>query len=116
MLTATNHEVLEFASDATAAGRRIRVLGVIDCFMRQSPVEETVTSFLAGAARACSDERSPSRASRSRFAPPTARNDFAHYLEPLSARSISAAQLACLQNAGSARPGMAGCCSFKSEE
>ena len=45
-LTAPNQEwALDFASDVTAAGQRIRVLGVIDGFTRQCLVLETSTSF-----------------------------------------------------------------------
>lgn len=45
-LTAPCQEwALDLASDATAAGQRIRVLGVIDRFTRQSLVLETATSF-----------------------------------------------------------------------
>lgn len=45
-LTAPNQEwALDFASDVTAAGQRIRILGVIDSFTRQSQVLETATSF-----------------------------------------------------------------------
>lgn len=45
-LTAPNREwALDFASDATAAGQRFRVLGVIDSFTRQSHVLVTAASF-----------------------------------------------------------------------
>ena len=45
-LTAPNQEwALDFASDVTAAGQRIRVFGVIDGFTRQCLVLETSTSF-----------------------------------------------------------------------
>jgi putative transposase len=46
VLTAPNQEwALDFASDVTAAGQRIRVLGVIDSFTRQCLVLDTATSF-----------------------------------------------------------------------
>jgi putative transposase len=46
VLTAPNQEwALDFASDVTAAGQRIRVLGVIDSFTRQCLALETATSF-----------------------------------------------------------------------
>jgi len=45
-LTAANQEwALDFASDVTASGRRIRVLGVIDVFTRECLALETDTSF-----------------------------------------------------------------------
>lgn len=45
-LTALNQEwALDFASDVTAAGQRIRVLGVMDGFTRQCLILETATSF-----------------------------------------------------------------------
>jgi putative transposase len=45
-LTAANQEwALDFASDVTASGRRIRVLGVIDAFTRECLALETDTSF-----------------------------------------------------------------------
>ena len=45
-LTAPNQEwALDFASDVTAAGQRLRVLGVIDSFTRQCLVLEVATSF-----------------------------------------------------------------------
>jgi len=46
VLTAPNQEwAIDFASDVTDAGQRLRVLGVIDSFTRQSHVLETATSF-----------------------------------------------------------------------
>lgn len=46
VLTAPNQEwALDFASDATAAGQRFRVLGVIDIFTRQCLALEIATSF-----------------------------------------------------------------------
>jgi len=46
VLAAPNQEwALDFASDVTAAGQRVRVLGVIDSFTRQCLVLETATSF-----------------------------------------------------------------------
>ena len=46
VLTAPNQEwALDFASDVTAAGQRICVLGVIDSFTRQCLVLETAISF-----------------------------------------------------------------------
>jgi putative transposase len=46
VLTAPNQEwALDFASDVTAAGQRIRVLGVIDSFTRQCLALEVATSF-----------------------------------------------------------------------
>lgn len=46
LLTAPNQEwALDFASDVTAAGQRIRVLGVIDSFTRQCLVLDAATSF-----------------------------------------------------------------------
>lgn len=45
-LRAANQEwALDFASDVTASGRRIRVLGVIDVFTRECLALETDTSF-----------------------------------------------------------------------
>jgi len=46
VLTAPNQEwALDFASDVTAAGQRIRVLGVIDSFTRQCLALEVATSL-----------------------------------------------------------------------
>jgi putative transposase len=46
VLTAPNQEwALDFASDVTAAGQRIRVLGVLDSFTRQCLALEVATSF-----------------------------------------------------------------------
>jgi putative transposase len=46
VLTAPNQEwALDFASDVTASGQRLRVLGVIDSYTRQCLVLETATSF-----------------------------------------------------------------------
>ena len=46
VLTAPNQEwAIDFASDVTDAGQRLRVLGVIDSFTRQAHVLDTATSF-----------------------------------------------------------------------
>lgn len=46
VLTAPNQEwALDFASDVTASGQRLRVLSVVDCFTRECLALEVDTSF-----------------------------------------------------------------------
>ena len=74
VLTAPNQEwALDFASDVTSAGQRIRVLGVIDSFTRHVWCWRPQPAFPAGASRACSTGQSLNTASHNRSAPTTAR-------------------------------------------